>query len=112
MAAGRGIENLTGGGTKDTNSEGASSVFNTTRYPALSRWYLALKQYFANLPSTETRASDPEATLRRLSEYKPTKRIPLLLPTPAKSHFDLDRRNGLVPGVKVSVAPDDTGRDE
>jgi hypothetical protein len=112
IAAGRGIENLTGGGTKDTNFEGASSVFNASRYPALFRWYLAMEQYFANQPSTETRASDPRATLQRLSEYKPAKRTQLLLPTPARPHFDLDRRNGLVPGAKVSVAPDDTGRDE
>jgi hypothetical protein len=112
IAAGRGIENLTGGGTKDTNSEGASSVFNAARYPALFKWYMSMKQYFASLPSTETRASDTGAAMQQLKEYKPEKWRSVVLPTPAKPHFDLDRKTGLVPGVKVSVAPDDTGRDE
>lgn len=97
---------------KDTNFEGASSVFCATRYPALYKWYLAMKQYFAGLPSTETRVSNTEAPLQHLKDYRPDKWSSLLMPTPARPHFDLDRKNGLVPGVKVSVAPDDTGRDE
>jgi hypothetical protein len=112
IAAGRGIQNLTGGGTKDTNTEGASSVFNATRYSAIWKWYVAMKQYFANLPSTEMRVSDSATAVQQLKEYKPTKWTSLLLPTPARPHFELDRKMGLVPGVKVSVAPDDTGRDE
>jgi hypothetical protein len=71
-----------------------------------------MKQHFANLPSTETRMLDPGAALKQLQEYKTPKWMSLLLPTPAKPHFDLDRKTGLVSGVKVSVAPDDTGRDE
>jgi hypothetical protein len=71
-----------------------------------------MKQYFAGLPSTETRVTHTKAALQRLKDYRPVKRNSLLLPTPAKPHLDLDRKNGLVPGVKVSVAPDDTGRDE
>ena len=50
--------------------------------------------------------------MQQLKEYKPEKWRSLVLPTPAEPHFDLDRKTGLVPGVKVSVAPDDTGRDE
>jgi hypothetical protein len=71
-----------------------------------------MKEYFASLPSTETRALDTGAAMQRLKEYKLGKWKSLVLPTPAKPHFDLDRKTGLVPGTKVSVAPDDTGRDE
>jgi hypothetical protein len=71
-----------------------------------------MKEYFASLPSTEIRALDARAAMQQLKEYKPEKWKPLVLPTPAKPHFDLDRKTGLVPGVKVSVVPDDTGRDE
>ena len=35
----------------------------------------------------------------------------LLLPTPAPQHVEFDRKLGL-PGVRVTVAPDDTGRDD
>ena len=34
----------------------------------------------------------------------------LLLPTPAPQHVEFDRKLGLLPGVQVTVAPDDTGR--
>lgn len=37
-----------------------------------------------------------------------------LLPIPGVGRYDdkLDQRNGLVPGTRVSVTPDDTGRDD
>jgi len=112
IAAGRGIENLTNGGTSNTNTEGASVVFNQQRYPALHRWYIAMRHYFSELPSTEKRAPSLESALQQLRSFASPSSIPLLLPTPNIAHLELDQKNGLVPGVQVSVAPDDTGRDE
>ena len=48
-----------------------------------------------------------------MSKLKATKleeQIPLL-PTPAAPHRELDKRNQLVEGADVIIAPDDTGRD-
>ena len=112
IAAGRGLNNLTGGGTEDTNTEGATSVFNAERYPALYKWFKTMKEHFEGLPSTETKVTEPEPALKQLRDFKPETSKSSLIPTPAKPHFDLDKKLGLVPGVKVSVAPDDTGRDE
>lgn len=111
MAAGRGLNNLTGGGTPDTDGEGIQSVFNPTRYPGLHRWYLAMKDYFKGLPDTETIAISPSETIQSIrdAELAPS---PPLIPTPARAHSDLDKQIGLSPGMEVSVAPDDTGRNE
>lgn len=112
IAAGRLINNLTGGGTADTNEEGATAVFNAQRYPALYAWYKTLERYLENLPSTETK--DPAFTdvLEQLKSSPSLGRKSLLLPTPRSSHAELDRKCGLLEGVLVSVAPDDTGRDD
>ena len=115
IAAGRGMENLTAGGLKDTNTEGASTVFNATRYPALHKWFQGTKDFLQTLPSTETVATTPDDTseaLQQIKNYIPSKKESLLLPTPNETHFELDKKNGLVLGTRVSVAPDDTGRDE
>lgn len=83
-----------------------------------------MERYFKDLALTETRVegSDEEGrrmVLERLKDYEPAATASggeevarLLLPTPAPAHEELDKKAGLVPGVKVSVAPDDTGRDE
>jgi len=115
IAAGRGIQNLTGGEAKDTDAEGATSVFNANRYPSLYKWFYAVRDFLDNLPSTATVAATPNAisaALQLAKDYVAPGAESLLIPTPNETHFDLDRTNGLVPGTRVSVAPDDTGRDE
>ena len=112
MAAGRGIANLTGGETADTDTDGANAVLNRTRYPAMQRWYDAMKEYLANLPDLETETTDPSVVLQQMKQYEPPATASLPLPTTAVPHTDLNHQLGLQPGVTVSVAPDDTGRDE
>lgn len=112
IAAGRGTANLTAGGTYDSSTQGATPVFNAQRYPNLFTWFEAFRSYLSRLPSMETRVvNSPENALRATRDYGFRKEIPLL-PTSAPAHAELDRRNGLLPGAAVSVAPDDTGRAE
>lgn len=114
ISRGEGIEDLTGGGTRDGDGEGISSVFNVDRYPGLTAWFERFKTHIEGLLSLETRVErgDSAGIARVLETLKdaPLSREPVLLPTPARPHSSLDARNGLVAGAKVSVAPDDTGR--
>lgn len=66
--------------------------------------------YMAALPSAETIATDPGTPLTAMKDWTGVERG--LIPTPSSQHMDLDEKNGLMVGVRVSVAPDDTGRDE
>ncbi|KIW11711.1 hypothetical protein PV08_11013 [Exophiala spinifera] len=120
ISRGDGIANLTGGGTADGAGEGVASVFDPARYPGVFAWFERAKRYFAELPSTETRvesggdAKGVDRVIERIRDTAPLalddEEVPLL-PTPAGPHGSLDARNGLVKGVEVTVAPDDTGRD-
>lgn len=112
IAAGRGINNLTGGATEDTDTEGASAVFNPSRYPAVYRWFADMKGYVEGLPLTETKTTDAREPLQRIKAYTPPPSTSRLVPTPTAAHTELDGRIGLVPGTKVSVVPEDTGRAE
>jgi len=60
----------------------------------------------------EKRAPSLESALQQLRSFAPPSSISLLLPTPNTAHLELDQKNELVPGVQVSVAPDDTRRGE
>ncbi|KAK4986322.1 hypothetical protein LTR50_005369 [Elasticomyces elasticus] len=97
----------------DTDTEGALPVFNQSRYPAVYRWFLHMRKFLAELPTTETRhemdSSDNE-WLTQIRMHKAPTYAPLV-PTPVQAHEELDTKNGLLPGTRVSVAPDDTGRD-
>jgi hypothetical protein len=112
IAAGRGIYNLSGGGTRDTHKDITGDVFNSTRYPGLWAWFHAFEAYVDSLPDTQT-------TLPQGSEdWKSTLRAtPLLagddvlVPAAVQQHSSLDAQRGLVKGVSVSIAPDDTGKD-
>jgi glutathione S-transferase len=106
IAAGRGIENLTGGGTKDTQEDVAGKVFNEERYPGLWAWFNAFEKYIDSLPDKQV--TDPEGWLDAVKESRILPSEELLLPTAVEYQTDLQR--DLVPGVGVSVAPDDTGR--
>jgi glutathione S-transferase len=111
MAAGRGIHNLTGGATQDTQGEGAEKVFNGERYPGLWRWFHAFETYIASLPDLENTLSPTEMAwkdaLRKTPLFPDGK---VLVPAAVAQHLVLDKQRGLLPGVLVSVAPDDTGR--
>lgn len=118
IAKGKGIENLTGGGTKDMDGEGAASVFNRERYPVLWSWYQRMRQFIASLPDVETRIerSDEAAVKKAIEALKgyPKLGAECMIRTPAGQHAELDSKTGLTigQGLKVSIAPDDTGRDD
>lgn len=113
IAAGHGIENLTGGGTDDTNKEGTQAVFNKERYPAVCHWFHSFRDYVDSLPACETRVDgDPTATLEGLKPDAHSADKDVLLPTLGSSHRSLNEKLGLHEGIEVSVAPDDTGRDD
>ncbi|KAF2001792.1 hypothetical protein P154DRAFT_619154 [Amniculicola lignicola CBS 123094] len=112
ISAGKGIYNLTGGGTNDTQDDVITQVFNEERYPEVWKWFHAFEAHLSSLPDREMTIS-PSST-----EWKETlKSTPfvdtenLLVPTSADQHVDLDTKQGLVQGAVVSIAPDDTGRD-
>jgi len=114
ISRGEGIEDLTGGGTRDGYGEGIGSVFNGKRYPGLTAWSERFKAHIDGLSSLETRVEkgDDEGITRVLEKVKTArlrKETPLV-PTPAGPHELLNKRNGLVAGTQVSIAPDDTGR--
>jgi hypothetical protein len=107
IAAGRGIYNLSGGDTKDTEDhEQVGKVFNEKRYPGLWRWFHAFEAYVDKLPDLQK--TDPEAWLEAIKKAPMLSEEKLLVPTAVEGTIDLQR--DLVPGVNVSVAPDDTGR--
>ncbi|KAF2088674.1 hypothetical protein K490DRAFT_39211 [Saccharata proteae CBS 121410] len=112
IAAGRGVGNLTGGGTEDAQLKGAAEVFNGERYPALLKWFSRLRRYIEALPLTETRVVEADAPklLEELKICDMEKIERVLVPTAAIAHDNLDTQNRLVQGAQVSVAPDDTGR--
>lgn len=109
ISAGKGIYNLTGGGTMNTAEEGAKSVFNESRYPKTWQWFEKFRAYMDNLPVTEKLVSAAEAIENLKSSAEA---VAVMLPTPAAAHAALDGQNGLLVGALVSVAPDDTGRNE
>ena len=111
IAAGRLIDNLTAGGTSDTATEGATSIFNAKRYPGVFTWYKTMERYLNNLTSTETKDPPWEDVLTQMKKSPALGKKSVLLPTPRSSHVELDRKCGLLEGATVSVAPDDTGRD-
>ena len=115
ISRGEGVADLTAGGAEDGGGEGMGSVLNKERHPGLVAWMERFRAYIASQTSTETRIEKTdensiEMELKKLKETQLAEQIPLV-PTPAGPHQELDRRNGLVPGAEVSVAPDDTGRD-
>jgi hypothetical protein len=108
IAAGRGIYNLSGGGTQDTAKDDlVGKVFNEQRYPGLWKWFHAFEAYIAGLPDLQT--TDPASWLDDIRNTPALSDDKLLVPTAVDSGVDVQR--DLVVGASVSVAPDDTGRD-
>ncbi|KAF2785837.1 hypothetical protein K505DRAFT_330757 [Melanomma pulvis-pyrius CBS 109.77] len=113
IAAGKGVYNLTGGATTDEGDDVAAQVFSEARYPGVWRWFHAFEAHIAGLPDLETTLA-PEAAEWK-SALGNSRLLPddlLLVPASADQHPILDLQRGLVPGVAVAVAPDDTGRDD
>ena len=110
IAAGKGIHDLTGGATADTSGRGSTPVFNEERHPRLCAWYHKFQAYLESVPSKETKVGRDHEAIDLLKKAE-MQQIPHLLPTANKVHAELSEKTGLVPGVKVWIAPDDTGRD-
>ena len=112
IAAGKGIYNLTAGGTGDTVTPVTDSVFSKERYPSVWRWFHDFESYVAALPDLESPIDPATSNWKAgLAACKLSSWEEILLSTPAPSHPSLDGDRGLVPGASVSIAPDDTGRD-
>lgn len=112
IAAGKGIYNLTGGGTLDTQKDIVGQVFNQDRYPGLWKWFHAFEAYMDSLPDLQTTVPETDTRWKDALRQTPLLRDDeFLVPTGVGQHPSLDVQGGLVPGVRVKVAPDDTGRD-
>lgn len=114
ISRGEGIENLTGGGTRDGIGEGMSAVFNAERYPKLTEWFERFKSHVDAIESLEKRIEQDdlvstEKAIKELDEYDVGTGVPMLK-TPKNRIGALEHRVGLKIGATVSVAPDDTGR--
>jgi len=111
IGAGRGIGDLSGGGARDTDEDVVGQVFNGERYPGLMRWFGAFEAYVEGL--TDTQVTVKEGDMRWKEALRRTPLLEdeeLLVPTAVAPHEALDARRGMIPGVGVSVVPDDTGR--
>jgi hypothetical protein len=105
IAAGRGIENLSGGVAKNTEEDVTGKVFNKERYPGLWAWFHAFEAHIASLPDLQ--ATNPDGWLDAVKESEMKQDSEFMVPTAGE--YQLDLQGHLVPGVHVSVAPDDTG---
>ncbi|KAJ4361878.1 hypothetical protein N0V83_010819 [Neocucurbitaria cava] len=108
IASGKGIYNLSGGGTEDTSTGVAEEVFNKERFPGLWRWFHAFEAYIASLPDLQVTSDESWKQALRQTPLLPEDQV--LVPAAVEQHPSLDAQRGLVPGVSVSIVPDDTGR--
>jgi glutathione S-transferase len=108
IGSGRGIYNLSGGGTKDEQKEDVTArIFNEQRYPGLWSWFHAFEAYMNSLPDLQS--TNPDGWLDAVKRSEPLSDEKLLVPTAVDGPTDVQR--DLVRGASVSIAPDDTGRD-
>lgn len=111
IAAGRGVYNLTAGGAAETDSHVTAGVWNANRYPNLWTWFHAFEAHVASLPDPETVVPPGDFAWKSRLRHAPLwEDDELLVPAAALPNGELDEAQGLRKGVKVSVAPDDTGR--
>ncbi|KAF2708710.1 hypothetical protein K504DRAFT_381221 [Pleomassaria siparia CBS 279.74] len=113
IAQGKGVYNLTGGNVEEGGEDVVSQVWNEQRYPGTWKWFHAFEAHIASLPDLETTV--PESDTSWISALQKSEPLPdhlLLVPAAVEGNSKLDTQRGLVPGVAVSVAPDDTGRDD
>jgi hypothetical protein len=110
IAAGKGVYNLTGGNVQESGEDVTSLVFNEGRFPGIWRWFHAFEAHVASLPDLETTVDGDSAEWKAELQRAELWPEDLLLVPAADQNELLDERRGLVPGVMVSIAPDDTGR--
>ncbi|RMZ66448.1 glutathione S-transferase [Pyrenophora seminiperda CCB06] len=112
IAAGKGIYDLTGGGTNDKQEDIVGQVFNQDRYPGLWRWFHAFEAYMDSVPDLQTKLAESDTRWKDILRETPLlSDNDLLVPTSVGQHPSLDAQANLVPEVCVKIAPDDTGRD-
>jgi len=87
------------------------TVFNEERYPGVWRWFYSSEAYITSLPGLETELDGNNSSWKTSLQQTPLlSDEKMLVPTAVGEHPSLDLQRGLVKGVVVSVAPDDTGR--
>lgn len=118
IARGVGVNDLTGGELPEMALEGIEKLFNETRFPGIWKWYQNVENHWASLPEVEERIIEDgdQSSVNDVLQSpnisgKADSDIPML-PTPQPWNSALDDRSGLTIGQEVSVAPDDTGRDD
>lgn len=113
IGSGRGVYNLSGGGTSDGDEDVVFTIFNQTRYPGTWSWFHRFEKYVSNLPAVEREIDGEENTSWKdeLRSYGFRKDEDMMVPTSAGPH-ELDVQRGLKKDVLVEVRPDDTGRDD
>jgi hypothetical protein len=118
IARGVGVNNLTGGELPEMVLEGIENLFNEARFPGVWKWYHNVEDYWGGLPEVEERIiedgdhSGAKQILQKLNTTSEVNSDIPMLPTPQPWNSALDARSGLTLGQEVSVAPDDTGRDD
>lgn len=116
IGAGRGVYDLSGGRTDDKDDDDdvvVSRVFSKERYPGVWDWFHRFEEYVDGLRDVESVVNREEDGRWKvaLSECEFLKVEEVLVPTASEPNWELDGQRGLRRGVRVSVAPDDTGRD-
>jgi hypothetical protein len=117
IAKGVGVNNLTGGELPEMSLDGIENLFTEERFPGIWRWYESVEEYWNGLPEVESKVIEDgdergvKKVLEELGVFEKGKVVIPVLPTPQPWNKYLDEKSGLTVGQKVSVAPDDTGRD-
>jgi hypothetical protein len=117
IAKGVGVNNLTGGELPEMALEGIEGLFNERRFSGIWRWFENVEQYWSALPEVEGRITEDgdlagaKKILQQVNSAGIEGSMIPMLATPQPWNQALDAKSGLVVGQEVSVAPDDTGRD-
>ncbi|KAL5114039.1 hypothetical protein ACEQ8H_008095 [Pleosporales sp. CAS-2024a] len=112
IANGRGVEDLSGGGTVDgggQEDEVTRRVWNEGRYPGLWKWFHDFESHINGLQSLQAGNDDKQSWLAGIEDSVFLQDKELLIPTTAKNVASIPGR--LLPGADVTIAPDDTGRE-
>lgn len=112
ISSGRMTEGITAGETSDPRLEVMDPIFNMQRYSGAYSWFTTMERYFEGLEQVEEVSEDLDAVLEEIRQSPELGRKSLLLPTPRETFAELDAKNGLTEGAVISVAPDDTGKNE
>ncbi|KAJ4304876.1 hypothetical protein N0V90_000404 [Kalmusia sp. IMI 367209] len=111
IATGKGVYNLTGGDVNEGGEGSAEKVFNRERCPGVWAWLERFEEYVSGLPDLEKKIETGDTTWKKHMRGLKEREGLGLVPAGADANLGLDKQRGLVPWAVVSVAPDDTGRD-